>query len=144
VFPVPFLSFIDNESDIRIEWTKARARADRWREELILLEEEMRRVLKFCEWKALWWDKRVDCGRDVAPALAEGLRAYALAQAARERAWERAWGAKWGAVCERAKIVMRDHLVDVTELLPLEVELDVDEQGEEDGYDTFEEEEDSL
>ncbi|KAJ7727865.1 hypothetical protein B0H14DRAFT_3518738 [Mycena olivaceomarginata] len=72
--------------DIRIEWTKARARADRWREELILLDEEMRRVLEFCEWKALWWDQRVDCDRDVAPALAERLHAYALGQAARERA----------------------------------------------------------
>ncbi|KAJ7248281.1 hypothetical protein B0H12DRAFT_1235020 [Mycena haematopus] len=29
--------------DIRLEWTKARARADRWREELIFVEEEMRR-----------------------------------------------------------------------------------------------------
>ncbi|KAJ7825807.1 hypothetical protein B0H14DRAFT_3088537 [Mycena olivaceomarginata] len=105
--------------DIRIEWTKARARADRWREELILLDEEMRRVLEFCEWKALWWDQRVDCDRDVAPALAEGLHAYALGQAARERAWQSAWRAKWGAV-----------------------ELDADE-GEEDGY-ASEEEEDLL
>ncbi|KAF8059257.1 hypothetical protein FPV67DRAFT_1395314, partial [Lyophyllum atratum] len=42
---------------IRLEWVKARARADRWREEVMLLEEEMRRVLEYCEWRASWWEK---------------------------------------------------------------------------------------
>ncbi|KAJ7368622.1 hypothetical protein DFH08DRAFT_676957 [Mycena albidolilacea] len=40
--------------DIHIKWTKAHAHADCWRKELILLEEEMRQVLKFCGWKARW------------------------------------------------------------------------------------------
>ncbi|KAF7326475.1 hypothetical protein MVEN_02614600 [Mycena venus] len=129
--------------DIYIQWTKARTCADCWREELILLEEEMRRVLEFCGWKARWWDKQVNCGRDVTMELAEGLRAYALAQAARERKWETTWREKWSAVRELAKIVMWDHVMDVTELVPLEVELD-DELEEEDEYDGFEEEEDLL
>jgi hypothetical protein len=138
-YSLTFVCCVNDGSDIHIEWTKACARADRWQEELILLEEEMRRVLKFCEWKALWWDQRVNCGLDVAPALTEGLQAYVLMQAGRERVWERAWHDKWAAVRKQAKIVMHDHIIDVTELLPLEVELELegDEQGVEDGYDTF-------
>jgi hypothetical protein len=99
-------------------------------------------VLEFCGWKARWWDERVNCGRDVTTELAEGLRAYALAQAARERKWEMMWREQWAAVCERATTVMRDHVVDVTELVPLEVELD--DELQEDEYDGFEEEEDLL
>jgi hypothetical protein len=103
------------------------------------LEEEMRRVLEFCTWKARWWDERVDSGRDVSPEVAEGLRAYALAHAAQEQAWESDWRRQWAAVRDRAKAVMHDHIVDVTELVPLEVELEeLDE--EEDGFDDFEEE----
>ncbi|KAJ7343176.1 hypothetical protein DFH08DRAFT_810681 [Mycena albidolilacea] len=126
--------------DIHIEWTKARTRVDHWRKELILLKEEMRQVLKFCEWKASGWDQRVNCDWDVALALIEGLQAYPLAQAGQERAWERAWHDTWVAIHERAKIVMCNHIVDVMELLPLEVELEGDEQGVKDGYDTFDEE----
>ncbi|KAJ6452203.1 hypothetical protein C8R45DRAFT_1057032 [Mycena sanguinolenta] len=122
-----------------LTWTKARARADHWREELILLEEEMRRVLQFCVWKKGWWEGKVNCGREVSAELEEGLRAYALAQVARERMWESDWRIKWAGVRERAKTVMRDHITDVTELLPLEVELE-DGQEEEDEYDGFEEE----
>ncbi|KAF8223543.1 hypothetical protein L208DRAFT_1078317, partial [Tricholoma matsutake] len=40
---------------ICVEWVKAQVRAERWWEEVILLEEEMRRVLEFCQWKARWW-----------------------------------------------------------------------------------------
>jgi hypothetical protein len=60
-------------------------------------------------------------------------------QVGRERVWEKAWHDKWAAVRKQAKIVMRDHIVDVMELLLLKVELGwrVNEQGVEDGYDTF-------
>jgi len=33
------------------------AQADRWEEDVVLLDEEMRRVLKSCTWKADWWMK---------------------------------------------------------------------------------------
>ncbi|KAF8200630.1 hypothetical protein K438DRAFT_1514981, partial [Mycena galopus ATCC 62051] len=87
---------------IRLEWTKARARADRWREELTLLEEEMRCVLQFCVWKAEWWDERREARAWVSPELAEGLQAYATEQAARERYWAASWQAKWAVVRVRA------------------------------------------
>ncbi|KAJ7833212.1 hypothetical protein B0H14DRAFT_3087705 [Mycena olivaceomarginata] len=83
--------------DIRVEWTKARARADRWKEELLLLEEEMRRVLEFCRWKAKWWDNQRAARTGVPGPLAEGLWAYATEQAAREREWAAQWEGKWAA-----------------------------------------------
>ena len=43
---------------LRIEWCRVRARAMRWSEEVLLLREEMRRVLVFLEWQATWWEKR--------------------------------------------------------------------------------------
>ncbi|KAJ7486373.1 hypothetical protein B0H11DRAFT_1721594, partial [Mycena galericulata] len=136
--------------DIRVEWAKSRARADRWREEVVLMEEEMRRVLEYCAWKARWWDERVAPVRDdsrgaISFELAEGLRAYALAQAARERSWGTNWASKWSAVRARAAQVMREEVTDVTDgvLVPLEVELD-EEGEEEDPYDGFDEEDDAL
>ncbi|KAJ7813122.1 hypothetical protein B0H14DRAFT_3751007 [Mycena olivaceomarginata] len=65
---------------------------------------------------AHWWDDRAEARSDVTPELAEGLQAYALAQAARERAWELDWRNKWAAVREHAQMVMRNTVVDVTEL----------------------------
>ncbi|KAJ7018076.1 hypothetical protein C8F04DRAFT_977957, partial [Mycena alexandri] len=129
--------------DIRVEWMKARARADRWREELILVEEEMRRVLQFCRWKAEWWTARLEPKRgpdraEMEPELVEGLRAYALEQRSRENAWATSWEAKWAAIRARTGVVLAERLVDVTEevLLPLEVEL----EDEDDARALFEDE----
>lgn len=74
----------DEEVDecMRIEWMKTRARARRWREEVQLLQEEMRRVLVFFEWKATWW-RDLECQRHagLSTALCVGLAAYAEKQA---------------------------------------------------------------
>ncbi|KAJ7841683.1 hypothetical protein B0H13DRAFT_1545361, partial [Mycena leptocephala] len=85
---------INHDTDIRVEWMKGRAQADRWREELLFVEEEMGRVLGFGEWKVKWWEERLEPTRAVgrpalSPELAEGLRAYALEQIARENSWLR-------------------------------------------------------
>jgi len=40
---------------MRVEWAKTKARADRWHEEVLLVSEEMCRVLYFFQWKAEWW-----------------------------------------------------------------------------------------
>ncbi|KAJ8694301.1 hypothetical protein PTI98_009225 [Pleurotus ostreatus] len=63
-----------NDSAIRIEWCKSRARAHRWQEECILLQEEMRRVTAFHEWQAGIWEARA------ITAATEGARAYAWRQ----------------------------------------------------------------
>lgn len=112
---------------------------------MILVDEEMRRVLEFCGWKANWWEERLEPVRDasrpaITPELAEGLQAYALEQISWERRWIELWGTKWEAVRQRATAVLRDHLVAVENevLVPIEVELDRDdEEGdyEDDGFD---------
>ncbi|KAJ7800943.1 hypothetical protein B0H14DRAFT_2386836, partial [Mycena olivaceomarginata] len=111
-------------NDIRVEWTKARARADRWKEELVLLEEEMCCVLEFCRWKAKWWENRRAARTGVPGPLAEGLWAYATEQAVREREWAAQWEGKWAAVRARAAVALTDELVDVTQAVSVEVELE--------------------
>ncbi|KAJ7895922.1 hypothetical protein B0H14DRAFT_2248834, partial [Mycena olivaceomarginata] len=93
-------------TDIQVEWAKARARADQWREELILLEEEMRRSVVFCAWKQKWWQDRTEPRPGVSVPLAEGLQAYALEQVDREAGWISGWTAKWSAVRERSALVL--------------------------------------
>ncbi|KAJ8701131.1 hypothetical protein PTI98_002092 [Pleurotus ostreatus] len=59
---------------LRIEWCKARARAQRWQEECMLLTEEMRRVVQFHTWQAKVWEDRATASTN------EGARAYAWRQ----------------------------------------------------------------
>ncbi len=61
---------------LRIEWCKTRARAHRWREEAILVLEEMKCVKAFFAWEGRTWLLRA-ARQDVS----EGERAYALRQA---------------------------------------------------------------
>ncbi|KAJ7715478.1 hypothetical protein B0H16DRAFT_1245438, partial [Mycena metata] len=82
---------------LRIEWAKTRARFLRHREQLDLLEEEMRRILQFLRWRADWWDERAG-RRPQAPEddkRREGNTAYARRQAGilRKRAdqFEKTW-----------------------------------------------------
>ncbi|KAJ7720502.1 hypothetical protein B0H14DRAFT_3098545 [Mycena olivaceomarginata] len=66
---------------LRIKWAKTRARAWRWTEEVDLVEEEMRRVLEFHNWKAQWWMTLVSEHPGVTDEnLREGLAAYAERQ----------------------------------------------------------------
>ncbi|KAH6916353.1 hypothetical protein BKA70DRAFT_1419261 [Coprinopsis sp. MPI-PUGE-AT-0042] len=62
-------------SDMRIEWCKARARAHRWQEECLLVEEEMRRFLAFFDWDRDRWQRRAawvsNHANIVAPAVNE-------------------------------------------------------------------------
>lgn len=65
---------------IRREYLKARARKLRWCEEVDLIREEMRRVLRFLDWRVQWWHERaewIECNDD---GVSEGLQAYALRQ----------------------------------------------------------------
>ncbi|KDR74714.1 hypothetical protein GALMADRAFT_70522 [Galerina marginata CBS 339.88] len=72
----------DEKDDIvRSEWAKSRARAARSREEVMLLKEEMRCVLKYLEWKSDWWKKRGEMRSEVSRELKEGLHAFAASQA---------------------------------------------------------------
>ncbi|KDR65401.1 hypothetical protein GALMADRAFT_81900, partial [Galerina marginata CBS 339.88] len=87
----------EDESDdiLRAEWAKSRARANRAKEEVMLLREEMRRVIAFLEWKAKWWIgkmfMRVGEGKD----LDEGLYSYAKTQSDLQRSLATHFAALW-------------------------------------------------
>ncbi|KAF4618086.1 hypothetical protein D9613_012669 [Agrocybe pediades] len=70
-----------DEDVLRTEWARSRARANRAREEVMLLKEEMRRILAFLDWKGKWWLQRISPRVDVSKDLAEGLRSYAEVRA---------------------------------------------------------------
>ncbi|KAG6810243.1 hypothetical protein H0H87_011248, partial [Tephrocybe sp. NHM501043] len=68
---------------LRVEWLKSRARAARFREEVDLLQEEMRRVLSFLAWQADFWRKKAETSSHLYNGpRAGGLAAYAHRQAA--------------------------------------------------------------
>ena len=68
--------------DMRVEWAQCIARADRWEEEAILLQEEMRRVVHFLEWKSKEWVSMAGARASVVtPEVRSGLSAYAHKQA---------------------------------------------------------------
>ncbi|KAJ7760147.1 hypothetical protein DFH07DRAFT_867895 [Mycena maculata] len=82
---------------VRIEWAKTRARAMRWREEVDLLEEEMRRIVVFHMWRGDWWRTKV--GRKIlepGPQW-EGETAYALRQAAVQTTLAKRCATEWEA-----------------------------------------------
>jgi len=54
----------------------------RWSEEVLLLREEMRRVLEYMSWFADWWTTHAAVPSMASdPYLSEGLSAYAAKQA---------------------------------------------------------------
>ena len=68
--------------DMRVEWAQCLARADRWEEEVDLLQEEMRRVVHFLEWKSKEWLLRADARAGaVSEEVSLGISAYARKQA---------------------------------------------------------------
>ncbi|KAJ6602497.1 hypothetical protein DFH09DRAFT_1301519 [Mycena vulgaris] len=81
---------------VRVDWSKALARKNRWVEEVRLLREEMRRVLRFLVWKARWWEsQRRARGEQIPAELAAGLDAYAARQAALHRGIAARFKAGW-------------------------------------------------
>ena len=67
---------------VRHEWMTCRARADRWREEADLLQEEMRRIVVFLEWKSSSWGERVGSrSGSITADIQHGVDSYARKQA---------------------------------------------------------------
>ncbi|KAF8999310.1 hypothetical protein BDQ17DRAFT_1328384 [Cyathus striatus] len=76
----------NNELDesLRIEWAKCHARKDRWAEEVLILKEEMRKVIQYLEWKAEWWTGITDVRNydsSIGNDIKQGVKAYAMKQA---------------------------------------------------------------
>ncbi|KAI0054472.1 hypothetical protein BV25DRAFT_1817015, partial [Artomyces pyxidatus] len=103
---------------LRVEWAKARARAKRWHEEVILIRHEMDNILKFCETKAARWyrcsdariaDGDVDHTRRPDDGLAEGLHAYASRQADMYARMQDSWRSLWVYVFEDSSRYLAVH-----------------------------------
>lgn len=81
------------QDDMRVEWVKSRARLSRWKEEVLLVQEEMRRVVVWFEWKASWWEQQALLRTNGSDDILRGVKAYAYKQAAilRKMAKRCAW-----------------------------------------------------
>jgi hypothetical protein len=77
-----------------VEWCKARARMLRWKEEVLLLQEEMRRTSASLDGLAAEWEERASnvWGPE---GLHDGQRGYALRQAAIRRRIKSTFEARW-------------------------------------------------
>ncbi|KAG1722239.1 hypothetical protein EDB19DRAFT_1898224 [Suillus lakei] len=89
---------------VQIEWSKARACAARWSEEVQLLLKEMRRVLVFLQWQADWWCEHANLRVLEKPSDQEGLQAYAHHQAALCCVMRGSFQALWSAVLNRTSL----------------------------------------
>lgn len=83
------------DESLRVEWAKSRARLERWKEELLLVQEEMRRAVEYLRWESDWWRQRAEMVAWKSPDIAHGITAYAwkqswLSSALSER-FSRAW-----------------------------------------------------
>ncbi|KZP03688.1 hypothetical protein FIBSPDRAFT_915265 [Athelia psychrophila] len=91
---------------LRIQWCHSRARAMRWSEEVLLIREEMRRVLTFLCWHADWWAEQAKCRSDLSPEDREGISAYTNKQANIRRSmaacFDYIWRAGWAGISEGA------------------------------------------
>ncbi|KAF7325884.1 hypothetical protein MKEN_00439200 [Mycena kentingensis (nom. inval.)] len=90
---------------MRVEWAQALARKDRWIEEVALLEEEMRRTLRYLDWRADLWRSRAEARDDAEASLASGLRAYALKTAHFSQAMRGHFGSCWAQ--DEAEVIGR-------------------------------------
>ena len=95
----------DNEGDelLQIEWAKSRACATRTAKEVLLLWEEMCRVIEFLKWKSKWWVSRVVCPSED-EGLVEGLCAYAYKQALLQKSLSQLFQTIWKTPLEEWSI----------------------------------------
>lgn len=108
----------------------------------MLLEEEMRRALEYCWWRARWWVGQGNKRHTFNKSLDEGLRAFTLQQAESERQRAFQWERQWHAVRAHASAIIINHLESrdsaICSIPDLVVELTLPEQDE-DIYDDIEE-----
>jgi len=134
--------------DLRIEWCKSKARADRWSEEVLLLLEEMKRVQRFFLTQASIWDQRVSAVFPSSEDIAEGRRPYSHTQhyddtatvEGKEGILSRAGGdVSWiiEPLCSSMAVCERSRRVGYGSIIPEEVKAAERDDGrvEEDGRD---------
>jgi hypothetical protein len=79
----------------------------RWHEDIVVVDEEMRRTIDFGAYMEGEWEARATARTArMTPALAEGLRAYALEHADRERRTCRQLTNRWAGLREKARVYL--------------------------------------
>jgi hypothetical protein len=91
---------------MRVEWAKAQARADRWQEEVVLLKEEMRRVIAFLDWRSTWWCAQGPCNTNIRNNIKDGLIAYANRQADLMQNLAKSFAAVWYPILVKAGLAI--------------------------------------
>ncbi|KAJ7136249.1 hypothetical protein C8R46DRAFT_1234781 [Mycena filopes] len=116
---------------LRVEWCKAYSRSRRWREELVLLEEEMRRTIEYGEWAERRWVTRstartvmLGSSARMTAEVAEGVRAYALKQADRERRTCERLRADWATIRGRGDQYLKGENIAGQPAIVIEVDRD--------------------
>ncbi|KAG6848454.1 hypothetical protein H0H93_016828 [Arthromyces matolae] len=113
------------QDDLRIEWCKSKARADRWKEEVQLLREEMRRVPLFFRFRSRWWREQATQSTDGCSdePITRGMRAYALDQSAMYEAM--------AVHCERCWALVDSYVADGGSTAVVPVDVDISEENSE-------------
>lgn len=114
---VLFCHYLTSYPAVRVEWAKARACMMRWKEEVHLLREEMRRVLRFLEWRVTWWETREVRWEGISKEVGDGQVAYAARQAALHREIALSFKTKWdvpAALAARHAVLANDTGLDDT------------------------------
>ncbi|KAJ7059318.1 hypothetical protein C8F01DRAFT_1301916 [Mycena amicta] len=88
--------------DVRVQWTKAQARRDRWVEEVEIIREEMRRILRSLETVQREWNARAEGQAGADAELAAGARAYAKRQQAIYQRIALSFRAQWSTSAAEA------------------------------------------
>ncbi|KAJ7810080.1 hypothetical protein B0H14DRAFT_3480890 [Mycena olivaceomarginata] len=98
---------------LRVEWCKVYARMRRWHEDVVLVEEEMRRTIEFGGWMVAQWEVSTSARtQGVDLALAEGLRVYSLKHISHEEKMCTMLVSQWAGLCEKAQVYMAGVTVD--------------------------------
>ncbi|SJL06992.1 uncharacterized protein ARMOST_10334 [Armillaria ostoyae] len=104
----------NNDEVLCSEWCHSHARAHRAHEEVLLLREEMRRTLRFLEWRGEWWRERRST-RNVDTALHEALEAYALKQSDLQHKLAVKFRDTWSTALKNTPMDELDHEDDIDE-----------------------------
>lgn len=84
--------------DLRVEWAKSLARAERWEEEVLMLKVEMNRILVFMLEKAAWWRRAALARVNIPLDVHHGIIAYAQKQAFIGEELGKKFAAEWAGV----------------------------------------------
>ncbi len=134
VTPVEATGEEEFDESIWAEWAKMKARQDRWEEEYMLIQEEMRRTVVYLEWKAKWWKQQGTQHRVENLALSQALKAYALRQAHLWTMLAKSCVDKWIPLLKKneADISWAAHYHNLSD------ETESDDEGDEKIFDRFE------